>query len=174
LLTLETPREQFRKAFLIAASDYVSAGETKSAGRYEQAIDDFPAYLQLIRDMAAGKNLQPGWVPMSYFWLVEDQTRVVGVSRLRPQLTAALEVEGGHIGYDVPPSERQKGYGTVLLRLTLPKAKEAGLSRVLLTVDSDNIGSIKIIERAGARLEYERYFESLGRTKRRYVVDLGL
>ncbi len=68
---------------------------------------------------------------MSYFWPIEDDVRLVGVSRLRPRLTPALEIQGGHIGYDVPPSVRRKGYGTQLLRLTLPKAMKAGVNLVV-------------------------------------------
>ena len=84
------------------------------------------------------------------------------MSRLRPRLTPALEIQGGHIGYNVPPSVRRKGYGTQLLRLTLPKARAAGLSRVLLTVDSSNVASIRIIERNGGRVESEGYVGPLG------------
>ena len=174
MFAIVDPSESLRESFLTAALDYVRAGETKSAGRYQSALDDFPKYLQMIRDMALGIRLQSGWVPMSYFWMVENQSRVVGVSRLRPNLTPQLEIEGGHIGYDVPPSERRKGYGTELLRLTLPKAREAGLSQVLLTVDADNVGSIRIIERNGGQLRDELYVEPLGKSKRRYTIDVGL
>src|SRR5437867_5975358 len=68
-----------------------------------------------IREMAVGVGLRPGWVAMSYFWLIEDHVRLVGVSRLRPKLTPAPEIQGGHIGYDVPPSVRRRGCGTQLL-----------------------------------------------------------
>jgi len=94
------------------------------------------------------------------------------VSRLRPELTPALEIQGGHIGYDVAPSVRRRGYGTQLLRLTLPRAREAGLSKVLLTVDSDNVASIRIIASNGGRLEFDGYVGSLGRVIRRYTIEV--
>jgi len=173
VLSLHSPDERFRDAFLAAARDYVRAGEIKSIERYQPGLDDFPRYLRHLRDMAVGVGLQPDWVAMRYFWLIEDDARLVGVSRLRPRLTPALELQGGHIGYDVPPSARRKGYGTQLLRLTLPKAREAGLSRVLLTVDSDNAASIRIIENNGGRLEFEGDVGSFGRPIRRYTIDVG-
>lgn len=172
MLSLHSPDDRFRDAFLSAARDYVRAGETESIERYRPGLDNFPAYLRHLRDMALGVGLQPGWVAMSYFWLIEDDVRLVGVSRLRPKLTAALEIQGGHIGYDVPPNVRRKGHGTQLLRLTLPKAREAGLSRVLLTVDSDNVASIRIIETNGGRLEFERDLGSSGRRIRRYTINV--
>ena len=140
--------------------------------KYQAGLDNFPAYLRFLREMAVGIGLRPGWVAMSYFWMIEDHVRLVGVSRLRPKLTPALEIQGGHIGYDVPPSVRRRGYGTQALRLTLPRAREAGLSKVLLTVDSDNVASIRIIESNGGRLEFDGYVGSLGKVIRRYTNEV--
>jgi predicted acetyltransferase len=89
---------------------------------------------------------------MFRFWLVDD-CRVLGSSRLRPLLTPALEHEGGNIGYDIRPSERQRGLGTLLLRLTLERPAAIGLPRVKITCDADNFGSIRIIEKNGGTLE---------------------
>lgn len=48
----------------------------------------------------------------------------------------------------------EKGYGTLLLKLGLEKAKELGLKdKVLIICDDDNIGSYKIIEKNGGILE---------------------
>ena len=172
MLTLHDPDERFQAAFLVAAGDYVRSGETKSVHRYERALGDFAGYLRSLRDGALGVGPRAGQVPQSCFWLIEDQARLVGVSRLRPRLTPDLELDGGNIGYDVPPAERRKGYGTELLRLTLARARAAGLSRALLTVEPANIASIKIIERNGGRLEPEPRIGSPGVTKARYVIDL--
>ncbi len=60
---------------------------------------------------------------------------------------------GGHIGYVIRPSKRRLGYGTVLLRLGLNKARERGLSRVLLTCGETNSASRKIIEANGGQFE---------------------
>ena len=83
--------------------------------KYQAGLDNFPAYLRFLREMAVGIGLRPGWVAMSYFWMIEDHVRLVGVPRLRPKLAPALEIQGGHIGYDVPPSARRKGYGSRVL-----------------------------------------------------------
>lgn len=52
----------------------------------------------------------------------------------------------GHIGYAVVPWKQRRGYATRALALMLPTAAKAGLSRVLLTCDDDNIASRKVIE----------------------------
>ena len=60
---------------------------------------------------------------------------------------------GGHIGYEIRPSRRGQGYGKLILKYGLDRAKAFGLERVLLTCDEDNLGSQKIIEFHGGMLE---------------------
>jgi predicted acetyltransferase len=98
--------------------------------------------------------------------------KLVGTSRLRPELNASLLEEGGNIGYDVRPSSRRLGYGTEILRLMLDVARQSGLSKLLLTCDDDNIGSAKIIEKNGGRLEDRRYLEDKRKTVRRYWIGI--
>ena len=43
---------------------------------------------------------------------------------------------------------------------------------MLLTVDSDNVASIRIIESNGGRLEFDGYVGSLGRVIRRYTIEV--
>jgi len=79
---------------------------------------------------------------------------VIGRVTLRHQLTEWLLKAGGHIGYDIRPSKRRIGYDSQILALVLPKARELGLTRVLVTCDETNIGSMKIIEANGGELEH--------------------
>jgi predicted acetyltransferase len=66
-----------------------------------------------------------------------------------------LEIEGGHIGYAIRPSQRLKGYGTEILRRTLLEAAKLGLHKVLVTCNADNLGSIKIILANGGIFDEE-------------------
>jgi predicted acetyltransferase len=102
--------------------------------------------------MRAAKTCRYGFVPYHTFWLVQDETRILGELRLRHRLTEMLAIEGGHIGYNIRPSERRKGYGTLQLRLGLEKARGLRLTRVLVTCDDDNLPSAKIIETNGGVL----------------------
>ncbi len=81
---------------------------------------------------------------------------VVAYSRLGHALNDALLHHGGNVGYYVKRSERRKGYGRLVLALTLAEGRKRGLQRFLLTVDSDNPGSIRVIEANGGVLEDER------------------
>ena len=77
----------------------------------------------------------------------------VGVAKLRHFLTDKLREEGGHIGYAIRPCQREKGYGKALLGLLLPYAKVHGVDHALITVQNDNIASIRVALQNGGRIE---------------------
>ncbi len=91
---------------------------------------------------------------------------------LRHYLNDYLEQFGGHIGYSVRKSERQKGYATEMLSLALGEAKKLGLSRVLVTCDRENTGSAKTILNNGGVLENEVFDPNDGTVTQRYWIEL--
>jgi predicted acetyltransferase len=167
-LTLVEPTLILRDDFCAVAEEFMVEGDQ----RYREAIADFEGFIQLCSDEAVGRNLTPGRVSQSTFWLVRDGPRILGCSRLRHTLNAFLEEEGGHIGYDIRPCERQRGYGTLLLRLTLDKARELGLKRVLITADSKNVASWRIIEKNGGVLHSEMLSQHTRELLRKYWIEL--
>jgi predicted acetyltransferase len=86
------------------------------------------------------------------YWLVNGN-KFIGRIKYRPILNEALKSHGGNIGYKVRPSERGKGYASQMLNEVIKKAKSDGLNEVFMTCDSDNIASIKIIEKSGGVLQ---------------------
>lgn len=165
--TLIEPTGELWPEFLAMAEEYSVSGDT----RYQSALEDSAAYLRGLLDGARGVGLPPGRVPYSTFWL-RSVRRLVGRSSLRHRLTPELEDEGGHVGYDIRPSERRKGYGTLILRLTLAEARKLGLSRALLTCDTDNVASAKIIEKNGGRLQDRAVSKRSGKLISRYWIEL--
>ncbi len=104
-------------------------------------------------------------VPCDYFWIA-DEGEMIGFLALRHRLNDYLLEQGGHIGYSVRPSRRRQGHARRALELSLPRAAELGLDRVLVTCDEDNVASRRTIEGAGGRLEDVRA------GKRRYWITL--
>jgi predicted acetyltransferase len=103
---------------------------------------------------ARGEGLPSGWVPSStWFWSVEGA--IAGVINVRHHLTPALEAIGGHIGYCVAHSHRRKGVATQMLKATLSRCPELGMSKVLVTCDAENRGSVRTIEVNGGVLAHE-------------------
>jgi predicted acetyltransferase len=142
-LRLVRPEVDFRDSFLEMADEFESEGDA----RYSLALSDLESYLANSRKWAAGVDLPPDRVRMDEWWLF-DGTRVLGGGRLRHQLTPGLELDGGHIGYDIRPSARRKGHGHQILGLLLAKAAN-DLNRVLITCETTNRASARIIESAG-------------------------
>ena len=161
------PSTELRTEFLTMAEEFAAEGDEC----YRYALEDFHAFVRRLKEFAEGVNLQPGRVRETTLWLAQGR-RVIGSGRIRHELTPELEYEGGHVGYDIRPSERRKGYGTLILALSLERARALALNRVLLTCDTDNIASARIIEKSGGRLSSQAVSRKNGKLISRYWIDL--
>jgi predicted acetyltransferase len=169
MLCLVEPAPLYKAAILDAVAEMQASGEWDiSPHAFAARFDD------MLREIAAAKDpatAPPGVLPYEDFWLMEKDTWI-GLLTLRLQLNEQFLHSGGHIGYVVRPSKRRCGYGTVLLRLGLDKARGRGLQRVLLTCDQTNIGSRKIIETNGGQFENAVVVAGQAAQKLRYWIDL--
>jgi predicted acetyltransferase len=152
---LALPDSRFKDSFLQALKEYQVEGLANYVDLDEAVLQvDFDGYVQKLRDEAVGENLPDGYVPHTLFWLV-DGDEYLGRVDIRHTLNEFLKKEGGHIGYDIRPSQRRKGYGTLALKLGLEKAYDLGVKKVLVTCDVTNVGSNKIIVENGGVFEDE-------------------
>lgn len=69
--------------------------------------------MNLFRGYKEGRNLPKGFAPESVFWLIDDE-EFIGRASIRHELTPHLREIGGHIGYEIRPSKRRQGYGTMI------------------------------------------------------------
>jgi predicted acetyltransferase len=107
-----------------------------------------------------------GRVHGDQLWITHDD-EVIGFVSFRHSLgNEFLRTEGGHIGYSIRPAYRRQGHASRALGLTLERAREIGLDRVLITCEEGNVGSARTIESQGG------VFESIFKDKRRYWIDL--
>ena len=107
--------------------------------------DSFDIWLKKVRDFHAGIVHNESFVPATTF-LVMSEHRLVGFVNIRHELNDFLSRIGGHIGYMVRPTEREKGYAKALLKAAVSYCKKTlGLNRLLITCDQDNIASKKTI-----------------------------
>jgi len=148
---LQLPDIRYKDSYLAALREYVEEGR-EIEERLKEAEADFDAFVEKEKSKARGENLPSGFVPETRLWLVEG-AEYIGDLHIRHRLTDHLREVGGHIGYGIRPSKRKQGYGKLILKLGLEKAKEMGLEKVLLTCDITNIGSRKIIEANGGVFE---------------------
>ena len=132
----------------------------------------FDEMLKKIEDAEKGENLG-GYAPSTTYWLYDDKRDIlIGASNLRHYLTEEGLKTWGHIGYGIRPSERKKGYATQLLKLTLEKAKTKNITKVLLGAYTGNIGSWKVMEKCGGKLENIVIEEETGLPIKRYWISV--
>lgn len=170
-MKLSLPNEKYKDSFLELANDLQKEGHW-----YEDEVSkiaaDFGSYLKKVEDARQGINLPPDYVPNTKFWMVENEL-VVGTLSIRHTLNESLKVLGGHIGYDVGPNYRGKGFATEALKQALELARQMGLSEVLITCKDTNTASIRVIERNHGDLRDK--VMAPGRTvlTRRYSIKLS-
>ena len=176
--TLIQPSIAFESEYLLMAEEFWAreswvAGENRFQNDRDLIKNNFSTYICCLDEANQSIGLKPGYVPSTTFWLTANVNQIIGECRLRHWLTTSLEHEGGHIGYVIRPSARRKGYGTRILALTLEKARDLRLNRVLLTCDTDNIGSARVIEKNGGKLASQGISNSSGKPISRYWIDLS-
>lgn len=148
-------------AYVRMVEDFEAAGEEFSFNDAATAREDFARFVADLDDEAAGRNLPPGCVAQTTYVLVDDAVgegpggldgSVVAEFRYRPTAGEPWTRHHGHVGYDVRPSMRRRGYATAGLRLLIRRAAADGLPGLVLTIAPDNIASRRVAEANGAFL----------------------
>ena len=128
-------------------------------------------WLEELKKRSCEDTVPKGLVPSSTYLAVREKDNyIVGMIDIRHYLNEYLTQAGGHIGYGVRKTERNKGYAKQMLKLALEKCKELKIKKVLITCDEDNIASEKVILSANAKLEDIRNVN--GENKKRFWIDL--
>lgn len=162
-LALVSPSAQYKSSYLEAVRGF------QQEGLWWHADTDLK-YLEANFEKFVDELLErPGETTL---WAVVNN-EFAGRISLRHELTPALRVMGGNVGYDVSPKYRKMGVATEMLRKILPLAKTIGLIEVLITCDDTNTGSIKAIEANGGVLKETKKLTEGKPFKRYYWIPLN-
>lgn len=131
----------------------------------------YEAWLQkILADMDIA-NVEPHRVPaLTYFFVREEDNKILGMANLRLALNNFLRTEGGHIGYSIRPTERRKGYGTLMLHESLKVYDRLGIKEVLVSCDRENLASAGVIKNCGGELMDEFYSETFQEIIQKYTI----
>lgn len=162
-IKLELPDLKYKDSFLYGVKEFTSLKNRnfteKQYDIYRDVTSDEDFQNRVVQpklDEMAGRGLKEGYVPATDFWIIETnengREEYAGRISLRHRLTESLCRVGGHIGYDIVPGKRGRGYAGTALRLALKKAEEMGISQVLITCDENNEPSKRTI--TGVLKEY--------------------
>ena len=156
---LTTPSEHYKESFLQGAAEFHAEKRFDSTyavylGYNLKSLEKrFNSFVRGLTNLAQRSTSAVHRYVDRVLWLI-DREEYIGQASIRPELcTNYLITYGGHIGYSIRPSKRRQGYGKKILALCLEESKAMGLRKVLVTCNSDNIGSKEIIESNGGQFE---------------------
>jgi predicted acetyltransferase len=160
---LVVPDARYHRSFLAAMAEFEAEGrrgdDSMVCSRLARFGDTwhtpegFAAYAAFeVADALPDTPRPEGHVPCTNLWWVDGE-EYLGRIAIRHRLTDFLRRLGGHIGYDVRRSRRREGHATAMLAAALPVARRLGIDPALITCDTDNIASRKVIEANGGLLE---------------------
>jgi predicted acetyltransferase len=154
-MKLKDPVEIDEIEFIEFVNEFKSANERFVPYSLNQKDKDFQTYIRRLQEESLGIDIPENWVPASTYFLVDETHKIFGAVNIRHRLTDNLMIEGGHVGYGIRPSVRNQGYGTKILKMALDILREMNVEDVLVTCDKDNIGSAKVIQNNGGKLDSE-------------------
>lgn len=169
MVFLIKPTVDLQPAYLSFYEEWKASEEIMIPWVIEKNPSDFQAMVQSLLDAEKGIGLQGNRVPDSTYWLVDEEYRILGAVNIRHTLNNYLFNAGGHIGYGVRPSQRQKGYATKMLALALEETKKLGIKPVLVCCDAVNTASDKTIRNNGG-VEDTDFIEDNGNVIKRYWI----
>ena len=113
--------------------------------------NNFDEYLRRMNDYSEGKGNDG--LKEIFYWLF-DKDKIVGSGsiRLNPEIDKIIETYACHIFYQIVPTYRKQGYGTIICHLLLQEMQKLGFKEATISCYDTNIGSINIIENNGGEL----------------------
>ena len=174
-LKLVRPSIEYKEQAIEYINEFIKYGSkihgVASLNNYLDNYEEWLSKLEFYRNMIPGSV--SGRVPAETFMLVrESNDRLIGMIDIRLMLNEYLLNYGGHIGYSIRPTERQKGYNKIQLYLGLLEEQKVGEKRILLDCTVDNIGSNKSIISLGGILEKTEIDENDNKLTNYYWIDV--
>ena len=160
------------------AIDYIQEfykynSEINGTGGLNRYVDNYEEWLvKLDSDRNRVPNEEK--VPAETYFLVrESDNRIVGMINIRLTLNDRLRRLGGHIGYSIRPTERNKGYNKINLYLGLKRCQKAGIKEAFLDCDKTNPASARSMIALGGKLVEEWYDdEEYKCIIQKYIIDV--
>ena len=168
------PTLEYDRQIRAYRKEFIDCGDSMDGTGAHAKFENPREWIESLNRHKNPLTVPEGRVPSTQYMLVREEDRkIVGMIDVRHCLNDYLEKYGGHIGYSVAPSERRKGYADLMLKTVLPKCRELGIEKVLITCISGNEGSRKTILKNGGVYEATVYEPHEGVNLEKYWIDLS-
>ena len=168
------PSMEYKDKAIDYINEFIEYGsEVNGSGSLDSFLEEstYEKWLEKVLSYIDIANIPEPKVPdLTYFYVREDDDRIIGMINIRLALNDFLRKEAGHIGYSVRPTERRKGYATDMLEEGLKVLERIGVSEVLVSCDKDNPASAGVIKKCGGQLKEEFYIQNFDETLQMYVI----
>lgn len=153
-LHLVKPSLHYLRSIKNYRSEAINANEVLHGASMLEDYEDISHWIHQVELDQYTETVREGYVPASTYILVrKSDEKVVGMINIRHHLNDFLLNFGGHIGYSISVSERQKNYGKTMLTMALEECKRLNINNVLIIADEDNSASNRTIQSCGGLLE---------------------
>lgn len=170
---LSKPIDIYKESYISALEEFQSEGLNLKYDKSE-LNKNFYNFIKELNELELNPKIELGKVKESTYWLIDKQ-EFIGRISIRHSLSEYLEKYDGNIGFEICPSKRKMGYGSILLSLGIEQAKKLELNKILIMCKDSNTASIKIIEKNNGIL-IEKYFVKINTEKiyiRKYIILLA-
>lgn len=111
-------------------------------------FDNYKDWLERLQILSGNRAEKYGFYK-TLVRLAYDQKRLVGIFNVRLSNDTLIERYAGHIGYNIRPSERQKGFGRACTLEAVRLCEKYGIERPVICTYPDNTASQKTAMSAG-------------------------
>ncbi|MBE6975783.1 MAG: GNAT family N-acetyltransferase [Ruminococcaceae bacterium] len=170
-LFLEIPNVSHEKAYTEMMDRWESLGDKiapQLLGRHSGKLNGNVTYFRWLEwcedDRTTGQALSTK-IPCTLYFLMNDCGEILGGIVINHSNT-----HRGHLHAGIAPWNRNKGYGSIMLKLALDKCREMGMRKVDIVPYKGNAGAIKTILKNGGVLQEEFYDKDV--CSLRYSIEL--
>ena len=171
---LTEPTIQYDRQIRAYRQEFLDCGDSMAGTTALKKFENPQDWITYLDNCKNPLTLPQGLVPSTQYVLVrEKDQKIVGMIQIRHFFNDYLKQYGGLIGYSVTPTERRKGYATLMLSTVLPKYKDFGIDKVLITCTTENEGSKRTILKNGGVYESTVYEPNEKVNLERYWINLS-